>query len=41
MLAALIGFGSFVAAVLLMCLFVYWKADLLESWARRHVVRSS
>lgn len=35
MFAALIGFGSFVVVVTLICAIAYQNADSLESWAKK------
>lgn len=37
MFAALIGFGSFVAVVTLICVIAYRNADSLESWAKKQI----
>lgn len=34
-MAALIGYVSFMAAIVAMCLLVFFNADRLEAWARR------
>lgn len=34
-MAALIGYTSFMAAIVVMCLLVYFNADRLEAWAVR------
>lgn len=35
MLAALVGYGGFVLALLTIGLIGYWKADELEAWTTR------
>ncbi|KPP97207.1 MAG: hypothetical protein HLUCCO03_09545 [Marinobacter sp. HL-58] len=35
MMAALIGYGGFVLALSTIGIIGYWKADVLEAWAKR------
>lgn len=39
-LAGLIGYLSFIVAIVIMCLLVYVNADRLEAWARRRFKKS-
>jgi hypothetical protein len=37
MFAALVGFGAFFLALLLIGIIGYWKADPLEAWIKRMI----